>query len=204
MRTLRALVLSVLTALVAGLLVALFSGFFPIMFGDAPFSHEPGPGEHVTKVGTLELMTPVHPDSSLHGFLDKHGEGFHHAARELIADERRKNHRTLATELEHALLADRTLGASTPLSLRPIPKSRDDRPLLRLVKPAREMADLVLRSDAKSTVDDIVRENLSRATLSQASSAQRAFSQKWLIGIVSSRRSLRPASRSRLRGTGEA
>jgi SpoVK/Ycf46/Vps4 family AAA+-type ATPase len=92
-------------------------------------------------------------------------EGFHHAARELIADERRKNHRTLAAELEHALLADRTPGASTPLSLRPIPKSRDDRPLLRLVKPARELADLVLRPDAKSTVDDIVRENLSRATL---------------------------------------
>ena len=44
---------------VAGLLVALLSGFFPVLFGDPPFSHEPGPGEHVVKVGTLELMTPV-------------------------------------------------------------------------------------------------------------------------------------------------
>jgi len=43
----------------AGLLVALASGFFPLLFGDPPFTHQPGPGEHVVKIGTLELMTAV-------------------------------------------------------------------------------------------------------------------------------------------------
>lgn len=92
-------------------------------------------------------------------------EGFHGAAREIIADERRKNHRALATELEHALLAERRPGASIPLSLRPIPKSRDDRPLIRLTKPARELGDLVLAPSALTAVSEIVRENLSRTTL---------------------------------------
>lgn len=44
---------------VAGLIVALASGFFPVALGNPPFTHEPGPGDPVTKVGTLELITPV-------------------------------------------------------------------------------------------------------------------------------------------------
>jgi multisubunit Na+/H+ antiporter MnhB subunit len=44
---------------VGGLLLALISGFFPVMFGDPPVSHRPAPGEHVVKVGTLELFTPL-------------------------------------------------------------------------------------------------------------------------------------------------
>lgn len=46
-------------AVAGGLLIALASGFFGVALGDAPFTHQPGPGEHVVKVGTLELMTPV-------------------------------------------------------------------------------------------------------------------------------------------------
>jgi multicomponent Na+:H+ antiporter subunit B len=42
-----------------GLLTVLAVGFFPVLLGDPPLSHEPGPGEHVVKVGTLELITPV-------------------------------------------------------------------------------------------------------------------------------------------------
>lgn len=44
---------------VAGLLVALASGFFPLLLGEPPFTHQPGPGEHVVKIGTLELITAV-------------------------------------------------------------------------------------------------------------------------------------------------
>lgn len=44
---------------VAGLLVALASGFFPLLLGEPPFTHQPRPGEHVVKIGTLELITAV-------------------------------------------------------------------------------------------------------------------------------------------------
>lgn len=44
---------------VAGLVLALASGFFPIVAGEPLFRHEPGPGELPTRIGRLELMTPV-------------------------------------------------------------------------------------------------------------------------------------------------
>jgi multisubunit Na+/H+ antiporter MnhB subunit len=44
---------------VGGLLLALASGFFPLLLGDPPVSHRPGPGEHVVKIGALELFTPL-------------------------------------------------------------------------------------------------------------------------------------------------
>jgi multicomponent Na+:H+ antiporter subunit B len=44
---------------VGGLLLALGSGFFPLLLGEPPLSHDPGPGEHVIKIGTLELFTPL-------------------------------------------------------------------------------------------------------------------------------------------------
>jgi multisubunit Na+/H+ antiporter MnhB subunit len=43
----------------AGLLLALAVGFFPILAGDPPFTHYPGPGEPVVKLGTLELISAV-------------------------------------------------------------------------------------------------------------------------------------------------
>jgi multicomponent Na+:H+ antiporter subunit B len=42
-----------------GLLLALAVGFLPIVTGDPPFTHRPGPGEHVVKFGTLELISAV-------------------------------------------------------------------------------------------------------------------------------------------------
>ena len=48
-----------------GLLVALAVGFFPVLLGDPPFTHFPGPGEPVTKVGSLELITAVAFDLGL-------------------------------------------------------------------------------------------------------------------------------------------
>ena len=41
------------------MLVALAAGFFPLLLGEPPFTHQPGPGEDVVKIGTLELITAV-------------------------------------------------------------------------------------------------------------------------------------------------
>jgi multicomponent Na+:H+ antiporter subunit B len=47
------------TVAVVGLLTALACGFFGVALGDPPFTHQPGPGEHAIKIGTLELITAV-------------------------------------------------------------------------------------------------------------------------------------------------
>jgi multicomponent Na+:H+ antiporter subunit B len=44
---------------IGGLLLALASGFFPLLLGEPPLSHRPAPGEHVVKIGALELFTPL-------------------------------------------------------------------------------------------------------------------------------------------------
>ena len=44
---------------IAGLLLGLATGFFAVAFGDPPFTHAPGPGQHVVKIGTVELITAV-------------------------------------------------------------------------------------------------------------------------------------------------
>ncbi len=50
---------------IAGLLIALAVGFFPMLGGNPPFTHVPVIGEPVTKIGTLELITPVAFDLGL-------------------------------------------------------------------------------------------------------------------------------------------
>ena len=42
-----------------GLLMALAVGFLPVVAGDPPFTHRPGPGADVVKIGTLELISAV-------------------------------------------------------------------------------------------------------------------------------------------------
>lgn len=44
---------------VAGLALSLIVAFTPLLRGDAIFTHVPGPGEDVVKVGTVELITAV-------------------------------------------------------------------------------------------------------------------------------------------------
>lgn len=105
---------------------------------------------------------------------------FHSLAREIIADERRKNHRLLASELEHALARTADPVGSRPLTLRPIPKGRDERPLLRLAKPDHELDDLVLDESRREVLRDVVMENLSRATLT--SNALRPRQRLLLLG----------------------
>ena len=53
------------TCAVVGLLIALAVGFFGVALGDPPFTHLPGPGEDVVKIGTLELITAVAFDLGL-------------------------------------------------------------------------------------------------------------------------------------------
>jgi multisubunit Na+/H+ antiporter MnhB subunit len=48
-----------------GLLLSLADGFFGVLSGNPPFTHEPGPGEDVVKLGTLELITAVAFDVGL-------------------------------------------------------------------------------------------------------------------------------------------
>ncbi|EMD27238.1 hypothetical protein [Amycolatopsis azurea] len=91
--------------------------------------------------------------------------GFRHAASELIAEERRKNHRLLADELERELNSQQRPGPGLSLTFKAIPKSRDERPLLRLTKPRHELDDLVLTSNVRTLVDEIVSEFRSRSIL---------------------------------------
>lgn len=95
--------------------------------------------------------------------------GFRAVATEIIADERRKQHALLAAELEHALTRDLRPGAADPLTLRPIPKTRDDRPLLRLTKPERELRELVFPTIAAEVIMEIVAENRGRSILASQS-----------------------------------
>lgn len=91
--------------------------------------------------------------------------GFNAAARALIAEERRQNHRQLASNLEHALLSGRKPGAAPTLTLRPIPKGRDERPLVRVVKPERQLVELVLGQITRDAIEDVIQENLHRSVL---------------------------------------
>ena len=43
----------------AGLLGSIAVGFGPVLVGDPPFTHVPGPGEDVVHIGSLELITAV-------------------------------------------------------------------------------------------------------------------------------------------------
>lgn len=44
---------------VAGLMLALVVTFAPVLRGDAPLTHVPGPDEDVVQLGTLELVSAV-------------------------------------------------------------------------------------------------------------------------------------------------
>jgi len=48
-----------------GLLISLAVGFGPVLAGDPPFTHVPGPGEAVVRLGTLELISAVAFDAGV-------------------------------------------------------------------------------------------------------------------------------------------
>jgi MoxR-like ATPase len=90
---------------------------------------------------------------------------FLQAARAVVEEERKKGHRLLAGELEEALSDPRRPGAREPLALRPVPKGRDERPLLSLMKARWTFADLVHAPRVEAALVDLVRENEHRTLL---------------------------------------
>lgn len=90
---------------------------------------------------------------------------FRSVAERVIDDEERKQHRLLAEELREALHRDLRPGASSPLTMQPLPKGRDERPLLGLSKPRRDIDDLILQDVTSCLVADLVEENRARSIL---------------------------------------
>lgn len=94
---------------------------------------------------------------------------FRSAAEAVIADERRKRHDLLAEELT-AILAEPppSRNQRRPLqvsSLKPLPKTRDDLPLLTIMQPRTTFQDLVLDATITGVLDGVVEEFRQRSTL---------------------------------------
>ena len=76
-------------AAASGLLLALAVGFFPILRGDPPFTHVPGPGAEVVRFGTLELITAVAFDVGLFVLVAGALAALMHELAHLVDEERR-------------------------------------------------------------------------------------------------------------------
>lgn len=90
---------------------------------------------------------------------------FRDAATRMIAEEQRLGHRLLAADLEQALTRDSRAGAEGTLSVRPVPKGRDERALLVLEKPQHDLDDLILDPANRAAIQELVLENRSRSLL---------------------------------------
>ena len=93
--------------------------------------------------------------------------GFRNAAQELINEERRKRHDVVADQLE-AILDEPSRTRRRPLqvsSLRPLPKTRDDLPLLALEEPRTTFQDLVLPPSVHEILDALIDEFRQRSAL---------------------------------------
>ncbi|MGH9222309.1 MAG: AAA family ATPase [Acidimicrobiales bacterium] len=94
---------------------------------------------------------------------------FQSAAEAVIADERRKRHDVLADQLTAILVETRNGRAQRrPLqvsSLKPLPKTRDDNPLLTIAQPRLTFQDLVLAEAVTTVLDGIVDEFRHRSEL---------------------------------------
>jgi len=91
---------------------------------------------------------------------------FQSAAEAIIEDERRKRHDLLADEL--AAILEEPSGRRRPLqvsSLKPLPKTRDDLPLLTVAQPTVSFQDLVLRRSLSMVLGSIVDEFRQRSVL---------------------------------------
>lgn len=91
---------------------------------------------------------------------------FRAAAKEVIDEERKKKHDILADQL--AGLLQGKIPRPRPLhvaSLKPLPKGREDMPLLSLENPFRSFADLVLKERTRTALLELVREFRSGSVL---------------------------------------
>lgn len=94
--------------------------------------------------------------------------GFNSAARQMISEERRKHHHVLANELERLLeynVQRRPLHSAT---LRPLPKAKDEHPLLDLANPERSLHELVLPKETFQLLDDVCAEFTASDMLGEA------------------------------------
>lgn len=89
---------------------------------------------------------------------------FREAAEEVILDERKKKHNILADQLQ-GLLKGREPRPLHVASLKPLPKGRDDVSLLALENPQRTFDEVVLKSDTRGLLLEIVREFRSAGVL---------------------------------------
>ncbi|MDE0268339.1 MAG: ATP-binding protein [Acidimicrobiaceae bacterium] len=92
--------------------------------------------------------------------------GFHRAAKDLIGDERRKRHNLVADQFEAIL--DESGRERRPLqmsSLRPLPKTRDDLPLISFEEPRLSFQDLVLPEQTSRVFCALVEEFRQRSAL---------------------------------------
>ncbi len=92
--------------------------------------------------------------------------GFQRAAKELIDDERRKRHDLVAEQLE-AILYEPGHRRRPPQvsSLRPLPKTRDDLPLISLEEPRLTFQDLVLDESVLKLFESLVDEFRQRSAM---------------------------------------
>lgn len=94
-------------------------------------------------------------------------DGFRAAASQVIDAERRKHHVLLADELE-SIIGDRTANRSDPssmASIRPLPRSKEDADLIRLINPRRTLERQILTSETERAVLDVAEEHQQAATL---------------------------------------
>ena len=90
---------------------------------------------------------------------------FRTAAEEVIRDERRKQHGLLADELEGLLKSTRSPQPLNVSSLQPLPKGRDDVPLVRVRTSDRTLDDVVLSAGSREVVEEMAREFRSASVL---------------------------------------
>jgi len=91
--------------------------------------------------------------------------GFSAAAQQVIDDERKKNHVILANELERLLSNGAVARPLHSGNLRPLPKAREDAPLLRLEEPSRSFQELVLKPETRKNLLQVVSEFRSGSVL---------------------------------------
>jgi SpoVK/Ycf46/Vps4 family AAA+-type ATPase len=102
--------------------------------------------------------------------LRSHREGdeqrFRSTAEEIIQDARRRRHDLLAEELEGILHEPvRTRRPAQLATLRPLPKSRDETPLLDIRHPQRSLQDIVLSAESRAVLLGLLEEQRLRPSL---------------------------------------
>lgn len=90
---------------------------------------------------------------------------FRSAAEEVIRDERRKQHGLLANELESLLKGTQSPQPLNVSTLQPLPKGRDDVPLVRVRSSDHTLDDVVLPVDSREVIEEMAREFRSASVL---------------------------------------